>query len=302
MSKKFLHTVQAIVLSLIFTTACPGLHAQAPPSLQDQLAAQYPYASGTNGCNVGNPDTALVTQKAGGGMRVLPVNSSVTIAKCTNRFVDGVLKPPSSACNGEAVGKVGGFMSHVPKVGGAFGSGSSKVNDQAANQQLSVVKVGDTIYPTKLEVNEGKGEIKLSIMTCQQSDNQQNPYKGEIVFQFSKDTLKPENVSKIEDTIALVFAPGTGDQQSQGGQQNQNGAQQSQDNQQNQGDRQTQNSAPQNNQAPGCNVEMGQTVAQVETMCGKPVNQSKGATKLLYFYDQPKMKVIFVNGKVSDIE
>jgi hypothetical protein len=225
----------------------------------------------------------------------------VTIAKCTNRFVDGVLKPPSSACNGESVGKVGGFLSHAPKVGGIFGSGSSKVNDQAANQQLSVIKTGDTIYPTKLEVNEGKGEIKLSIITCQQSDNQQNPYKGEIVFQFSKDTLKPENVSKIEDTIAQVFAPGTGDQQSQGGQPNQSGEQQGQG-QQNQSNQQAQNSAPQSSQASACNVEMGQTVAQVETMCGKPANQSKGATKVLYFYDQPKIKVIFVNGKVSDIE
>lgn len=65
---------------------------------------------------------------------------------------------------------------------------------------------------------------------------------------------------------------------------------------------QARNSAPQNSQASAWNVEMGETVAQVEIMCGKPVNQSKGATKLLYFYDQPKMKVIFVNGKVSDIE
>jgi hypothetical protein len=37
--------------------------------------------------------------------------------------------------------------------------------------------------------------------------------------------------------------------------------------------------------------------------CGQPANQSKGAgTKVLYFYNQPKLKIIFMNGKVADIE
>jgi hypothetical protein len=37
--------------------------------------------------------------------------------------------------------------------------------------------------------------------------------------------------------------------------------------------------------------------------CGPPANQSKGAgTKLLYFYNQPKVKITFMNGKVADID
>ena len=40
---------------------------------------------------------------------------------------------------------------------------------------------------------------------------------------------------------------------------------------------------------------------QVTDACGQPANQVKGATKVQFFYNQPKIKVIFVGGKVSDI-
>ncbi|MFI5105964.1 MAG: hypothetical protein ACHP79_13650, partial [Terriglobales bacterium] len=58
----------------------------------------------------------------------------------------------------------------------------------------------------------------------------------------------------------------------------------------------------QDDPASTCNPEVGQTVAQVEEACGKPINRTRGATKLLYFYSHPKIKVTFVNGRVADIE
>src|SRR5471032_1844616 len=98
LSNNFLRILRAIALILVLATIAFTLHAQAPPSVLEQLQAQYPMTQATNGCNVGNPETALVTQSAGGGIRVLPVSSNVTIAKCTNHYGEGKLKPPSSAC------------------------------------------------------------------------------------------------------------------------------------------------------------------------------------------------------------
>ncbi|HWF02439.1 MAG TPA: hypothetical protein VHA06_02060 [Candidatus Angelobacter sp.] len=257
----------------------------------EMLQAQYTMARGTNGCHIGNPETALTTQSRGGGMRVLPVTSSnMIIAKCTNSFADGKLKPANSACNGSGVGKSSGFLSHIPKVGGALGAGS-KVGDQAANQEMDVVATGDKIYPTNLDVNESKGEVKVTFMTCKQSGDQQNPYKGELVFKFN--SLKPTDVSKVEDTIGQVFRQGGDDSGSQG---NNDGGYQSSDNGGSNG------SARRDNQSPVCNPEVGQTIKQVTDACGQPVNQTKGATKTQFFYNQPKIKVIFVNGKVTDIE
>lgn len=252
----------------------------------EMLQAQYVMAKGTNGCHIGNPETALTTQSRGGGMRVLPVTSSnMVIAKCTNSFADGKLKPANSTCNGSGVGKANGFLSHIPKVGGALGAGSSKVGDQAANQEMDVVATGDKIYPTNLDVNESKGEVKFTFMTCKESGDQQNPYKGELVFKFN--SLKTGDVSQVEDTIGQVFRQG-GNEQANGGyqQSNNNGG----------------NRAQQENQSSVCNPEVGQTIKQVTDSCGQPANQTKGATKTQFFYNQPKIKVIFVNGKVSDIE
>jgi hypothetical protein len=293
MSNNFLRSVRAIALILVLATIAITLHAQAPASLLEQLQAQYPLARGTNGCNVGNPETALVTQSAGGGMSILPVSSNVTITKCTNRYAEGKLKPPSSACNGEGISKAAGVMSHAPKIGGIFGGGKSKVDDQVSNQQMDVVKTGDTVYPVKLEVDASKGEVKFTIITCKQSGDQQNPYKGELIFNFK--SLKPENVTQVEDTIAEVFKQGGGDQGNNGGQdQQQTGGGPAQQGGQDHS---------QDNQGPACNPEIGQTVDQVEGACGPPASQAKGAgTKKIYFYNQPKLKIIFVNGKVSDIE
>jgi hypothetical protein len=293
MSTNFFRRLSTIVVILI-ATPFPTLHAQ---SVLEQLQAQYPLARGTDGCHVGNPETALVAQSAGGGMRILPVSSDIKIAKCINNYADGKLSPANSACNGETVGKVGGWASHIPgRIGSAAGAGSSKVNDQAAKQQMDVVDTGDKIYPTNLEVNESKGEVKFTIITCKPSGDQQNPYKGELVFKFK--SLKPENVSQVEDTISQVFKQGSddqgnGDQQgNSGGSQNGGGGQ----------DQQSQNQGALDNQSSPCNPEVGQTLKQVVEACGQPANQTKGATKVQYFYNQPKIKVIFVNGKVSDIE
>ncbi|HEY1938213.1 MAG TPA: hypothetical protein VGJ33_09795, partial [Candidatus Angelobacter sp.] len=156
-------------------------------------------------------------------------------------------------------------------------------------QSLVNLEKGDKIFPTKLEV--GKDDVKISFGYCSGDPGQAAAYTGQVVIEFPKDALKTATVTQIEDKIAEVLSADGGDQQAQGGGQQDN--QQSQD---------SQDSQPQNNQS-ACNPEVGQTIDQVVAACGQPANQSKGAgTKQLYFYNQPKIKIIFMSGKVSDIE
>jgi hypothetical protein len=156
-------------------------------------------------------------------------------------------------------------------------------------QSLVNLEKGDKVFPTKLEV--GKDDVKVSFGYCSGDPGQAAAYTGQVVIEFSKDALKTATVTQIEDKIAEVLSADGGDQQAQGGGQ--------QDNQQSQG---SQDSQPQNNQS-ACNPEVGQTIDQVVAACGQPANQSKGAgTKQLYFYNEPKIKIIFMSGKVSDIE
>lgn len=47
-------------------------------------------------------------------------------------------------------------------------------------------------------------------------------------------------------------------------------------------------------------VELGQTPEQVEQILGPPKKIANLGSKMIYFYDD--MKVIFMDGKVSDVE
>jgi hypothetical protein len=257
-------------------------------SMLEQLKSQYTMTEGLNGCHVINPESAFVVQSPGGGLRMLPDTfASLAITNCTNHYADGKLKPPS-ACKSNRVAFLGGWVSH--ERGGATGVSSSKVADQAANQQMDVVATGEKVYPENLAVDENKGEVKFFLSTCKESGGQKNPYKGELVFHFK--SLKPEDIKQVEDAIGQVLRQGRDQQGNWLGQQ---------DNTINQG-QQNQGAASQGTQSASCNPEIGQTIKQVTDSCGQPDNQTKGATKTQFFYNQPKIKVIFVDGKVSDIE
>src|ERR1700753_1605449 len=104
MSKNFFRRPFVIALFVSAIIPFSTLHAQ---SVLQQLQAQYPFARGTDGCHIGNPETALVTQSIGGGMRILPVSSDMKIAKCVNSFADGKLTPANSACNVNRLARLG---------------------------------------------------------------------------------------------------------------------------------------------------------------------------------------------------
>lgn len=262
--RTFFCCIKIIALALGVVAQIPALHAQstaAPPSLQEQLEAQYPLAKMTaqGGCTVTNPDTALSIQQAGIG--ALPQKASS--AMCAAHYRNGSITKPGFRCTY--------FLT-------------------ATKQTQVNLEKGDKVFPTKIEV--ANNEVRVSFGYCSGDQGQAAAYIGQVVIEFPKDSLKSASVTQVEDKLNEVFSSDSGGQQ----QQAQSGpvpAQQS-----------ANQAQPQDNQdqSPACNVELGQTVAQVETACGKPASQAKGAAKLLYFYNQPKLKITFIGGKVADID
>lgn len=267
-SSLFRH-IQLFIFALSMIAYAPALHAQASsqttPSLEDQLAAQYPLAKITNqgGCTVTNPDTSLALQKPGLG--ALPAKTYSPM--CATHYKDGGFKASGFKCK---------YWLNMSK------------------QEPVNLQKGDKVFPTKFEI--GKDALKIDIGYCSGDPPQATAYKAEIVVEFPKDFLKTASVPQVEDKIAEVLTTDNGGDQQPSQQSGGSGPAQ-----------QSTRAQPQNNppssQTSGCNVDIGLTISQVVSVCGNPANQSKGAgTKLIYFYDQPKLKVVFVNGKVTDIE
>jgi hypothetical protein len=267
-TRKLFRCTTIIALALGVAVFPAALRAQsapsASPSIQEQLEAQYPLAKMTTkgGCTVTNPETALAIQKA--GPAALPQRTSSPM--CASHYRNGNFTKPGFKCT---------YFLNMTK------------------QELVTLEKGDKIFPTKLEVD--KDDVKVSFGYCSGDQGQSAAYTGQLVIEFPKDSLKAASVAQIEDKIAEVLSTDAGDQQAQGGGQQGGPNSQAQNSQ-------SQDSQPQDNQS-ACNPEVGQTVDQIVAACGQPANQSKGAgTKLLYFYNQPKLKIIFMNGKVADIE
>ena len=179
--------VLLIGLTVLGIVATPIARAQnpAPPSLKDQLEAQYKvakiaYSSGQ--VTVTEPGTVLVIQKAG-ILGVPPGN--LFIAPAT--FKDGSLNPPG------------------------------KVATKMAGKDARLLPVGEKVYATKVDVNPKKDKISFRIMECDTCNGATQPssYKSDVFFELPKGSLATTSVPDVEDTIAKVFAIDTGAAQAQ---------------------------------------------------------------------------------------
>jgi hypothetical protein len=147
----------------------------APPSLEEQLEAQYKLAhvSGhAGGRAITDPGTVLTIQK-GGILGVVPIK----LAMCPAKYQDGVLHPPNSFC------------ANMAKNARSF-------------------QIGEKVYATKIEVVPKDEKISIKIVACD-SCNGNNPptfYKSQVDFVFAPGSLEAGDVSKIEDTIGEVLA------------------------------------------------------------------------------------------------
>jgi len=248
---------------VLLTLLVPSLliAQNAPPSLAEQLQAQYEFVKTSvdaNGLSIVQPGTVLVIQKAG----ILGVQPT-SLAMCPAKYQDGNLKAPNGFC-----------LAMVKAISRYF-------------------TVGEKVYPSKLEVNIPKEKISLQLLDCDECNGTNPPayYKSEIVFQFDKGYLEKASIPQVQDVMAQVLAIDDSPQgQDQQGQQ----AQPGQDAQGDQG-------LPQQEQAPPAEpptIEIGQTIDQVVNALGKPDKIVNLGAKKIYIYKD--VKITFVNGKVTE--
>jgi hypothetical protein len=272
---------------------CAFFHAprvSAQVSLQEQLAAQYKLVkmgSDTSGYSVVEEGTLLAIQK--GGILGVPY-SDKTILKTV--YENGTVHGPNAALT-EARKRVFGHFSQTSSEG----------------QTTALMKKGDKVYPMKVEVNLDKDQVALAIVECDTCNKTDPPTynKANVVFQFPKGSLAKASAGDVEDTIGQLLSisddKGGGDQggqQAQGGDQGNQGGQQAQGGQAAQGGGGDQQAAAQPQQTDPQTVEVGMTPDQVTAALGNPDKIVKLPTKQIYIYKD--MKVIFKDGKVSDVQ
>src|ERR1700691_4052464 len=273
MSKKFHDLIPGIVLLATMTFPVAMASAQAV-SLQEQLAAQYKLVkmgSDTSGYSVVEKGTLLAIQK--GGILAVPYGDQNVLA---NRYEGGTIHAPS-----------GLSLMGRKSIMGKFGK----------EQTTHLFAVGDKVYPMKIDVNVAKDTVTLGVVACDTCNKTDPPTynKASVVFQFPKGSLANANAGGVEDTIGQVLSISNEEAQQagdQGGQQ-QGGQQQG-------GQEQGQQQQAEQPAAEPASIEKGMTVDQVEAAMGKPEKKVTLGTKQIYYYKD--MKVIFLSGKVSDVQ
>jgi hypothetical protein len=177
-----------LTVVVILATPIAGGQNPAPPSLKDQLEAQYKvakiaYTSGK--VTITEPGTLLVIQKAG-ILGVPPGNLYVALAT----FKDGSLNPPG------------------------------KVATKMAGKDARLLPVGEKLYATKVDVNPKRDKVTFRIIECDTCNGTARPssYKSDVLFEFPKGTLATASAPDVENTIAKVFAIGKGAPQTQAAQ------------------------------------------------------------------------------------
>jgi hypothetical protein len=279
MSKKFHDLIPGIVL-LAATTIFPLALASAQAvSLQEQLEAQYKLAkigSDTSGYSVVEKGTLLAIQK--GGVLGVPYGDQNVPA---TKYEGGTIKGPSSLA-----------LMGRKSIMGKFGK----------EQTTHLFAVGDKVYPMKIDVNVAKDTVTLGIVACDTCNKTDPPTynKAQVVFQFPKGSLANAAAGGVEDTIGQVLS--ISNDAAQGG--DQGGQQQGGDQGGDQGGQQQgggqQAAAADQPQAEPASIEKGMTTDQVEAAMGKPEKKVTLGTKQIYYYKD--MKVIFLSGKVSDVQ
>jgi hypothetical protein len=284
MWQKFEKTIPVVailgVMALVQTQAAAQSGA---PTLQEQLAAQYKLVkmgSDTSGYSVVEEGTLLALQK--GGVMGVPYSDKTSL---TNKYENGTVHGPNAAMT-EAKKHLLGHFSQT----------------QSEGQTTHLLKKGDKVYPTKIDVKLDKDLVVMGIVACDTCNNTDPPIwaKANVEFQFPKGSLAKASAGDVEDTIGqLLSINDDSQQQAQGGDRQggqQEGGQQQQDQQQGggqQGGQQQQAEEPQT-------IQMGMTADQVVTAMGKPTKMVNLGPKQIYLYKD--LKVTFLNGKVVDVQ
>ena len=270
MKSKNEFSVWVVIMIVVCGLAAPVAMAQdaAPPSLKEQLEAQYKTSKISTNGGVQDPGVVLVVQQ----------NGAVGVP-----LTDAAI--PTAACKGGTL--------HKPGAGSSFGasmlSGMAQPNSQSSGHDTRPLPVGDKVYVSNLNVNLKKDRITFTIAECA-SCNGTDPstvYKGAVAFDFAKGTLASMNVPDVEDAIAKVFTIDTGQAEAPPAQAQPQTPQ-----------------PPETQSAPApaqpASIQLGQTIDQVVAALGPPEKTVSLGSKQIYVYKD--LKVTFIDGKVSDVQ
>jgi hypothetical protein len=293
-----------IVAVLIAGSFAPSLFAaceQAAPagsSLTQQIESAYAITVlDTNGLKVTQPGCVLVIQKE----NIQACTSSKTPFR--NVYEDGQVEA-------ETKNKVLNKLRRFPVPGGIPGSGDTP----SCTGKTRALMVGEKVYLVRLDVNDQKESgIIFGLQTCgscdpSAADPAHIPYRADIRISFRKGYLAATDLQHIEQTVGEVLAfPENASNASSGG-----NAQQSTPAPSTAAPEAPASfapiaappPAPADDAAPAApaNITLGQTTDQVRAILGNPSSDVKLGTKEIYSYSDKKLKVTFVDGKVSDIE
>jgi len=285
MQRKFQIGVRVVGMLGAGILSCSVAMAQdaAPPSLKEQLEAQYNLATvnlDSPQTPISAPGTVLVLQKD--GILGVPLGNAKV---CTSRYQDAKVQAPSDTCGN---GKKANALHTLARLSAAAYA-VSKVTESKAHP----LKTGDKVYPTKIDVDLEGSKIAFGIIECDSCNGVSQPssLKSEVVFQFADGYLKTAGVPEVEDTIGQVFAIDNSSAQQDSSQP----AAQA-------GDQPAQagGQADQQPQQQTKTIQLGMTPDQVETALGQPDKKVDLGAKKIYVYKD--LKVTFADGKVSDVQ
>jgi hypothetical protein len=216
--------------------------------------------------------TQLAIQK--GGILAVPYSDSSDVK---SKYQDGAIKGPGGLAE---VGR--------KSIMGRFGK----------EQTTHLFAKGDKVYPTKIDVDVSKDNVTLGIVSCDTYNKADPPTynKAEVVFEFPKGSLANATADSVQKVIAQVFTVSKDDSKDDKGDKKDNRSGQQQAAGQDQGRPQGGDQAA----ADPVSIEEGMSQDNVEAAMGKPDKKVTLGTKQIYYYKD--RKVIFVNGKVSDVQ
>lgn len=235
---------------------------EAPPSLRNLLLTKYKLTKTAYGPN----GTQVVDAGPVFDIRKGGLFGVMpqSLGKCQAQFRDGDLKPPGRFCT-------------------------------AGNQMGRFLDVGERVFLTKLDVNTKKSTITVDFMECDACNGfqQVSSLKSSVVFNFPQKFLDTAEPGQVSDVIDQVLGPDAG-----GAQQPSMAAQPAAAEQ----PTQPVAAAPAQPQQPPGQIKKGDSPAQVEAAMGAPDTKINLGPKMVYIYKSLNLKVIFMNGAVSDIQ
>jgi hypothetical protein len=292
--------------------ACQG-PAPAGNLLQQLQATYVPTLMDPTGIKVAQPGCTLVVQLD--GIAACPSTKTGARSVYENQQVSPETK------NG-TVNKIKRGIGRLPGIPGAPSAPAvPDVPTCGPTQTARNYMVGEKVYLTSMEVRNTGNDTGLifslqSCGTCDPSaaDPSHTPYKAELRISLLKNFLTASDLKQIEKVVAGVLAfpddSGNGDKQ-QVSQNDQGGgaapapppAQQQAAPAQTFAPIAPPPPPPADTPAPAPPADMtGQTPDQVKAALGNPSSVVKAGNKQIYTYKNLSLKIVFTDGKVTDVE